>query len=430
MAKIFLSFAKDDSELANDLSKHLSSLGNTVYVANGAIKPGQNFAQTVIDEFNKSEVIVQLITERSIKSQWSLTEFGMALGKRSDGTIIIPVVFDDVDLPLQLQQIQAIFASRHELIDVATQISFAISFHYKEKADSQKIQSEAQKRLTVNKYGLSLSVVLTIFGLFAIIIPDLLSKSGILDSRILIAIVASGIGMTLFPILYLKRTDIGTPAGTKGMSADSTFIKSTMQSIQHKSPDSSKNTEEFANQIYRKVLIQQKATIKRLEEELIRVIDRSTMSLIYGIVIGAAGLISLLVIIFATEWSESKTLLSFLQQVSPRFSLVILIEVLALFFLRLFKENLLSETELRNEITDIEFKYIAAKMAILGSANIDFSDLSRHFEISRSRTFYKDKADLNVSKSGFKFSFDNSADRKSNPPKTSSQRKSRAKKAQ
>lgn len=105
-------------------------------------------------------------------------------------------------------------------------------------------------------------------------------------------------------------------------------------------------------------------TIERLKEELFSLSKRGNLNLSIGIVTTITGLALLGFFVLG----EKPTGLSpgteqFIINFIPRISLVVLIEVFAYFFLRLYKASLSEIKYFQNEITTIESKYLALKVA-------------------------------------------------------------------
>jgi hypothetical protein len=112
-------------------------------------------------------------------------------------------------------------------------------------------------------------------------------------------------------------------------------------------------------------------TIDRLKKELFSLSKRGNLNLSIGIVTTIAGLALLGMFVLGespagTAASTEQFVIDFI----PRISLVVLIEVFAYFFLRLYKANLSEIKYFQNEITTIESKYLALKVAV----NLDEPD--------------------------------------------------------
>jgi len=108
-------------------------------------------------------------------------------------------------------------------------------------------------------------------------------------------------------------------------------------------------------------------TTERLKEELNALSKRSNINLSLGIVTAIIGLFLLGFFIIIKNTSNISGTEEFLIEFVPRISLIILIEIFAYFFLKLYKENLSEIKYFQNEITTIESKYLALNVSL----NID-----------------------------------------------------------
>ncbi|MBF0563963.1 MAG: hypothetical protein HQK89_01840 [Nitrospirae bacterium] len=101
---------------------------------------------------------------------------------------------------------------------------------------------------------------------------------------------------------------------------------------------------------------------RRLREEVQDLKQRGTLNLIIGILTTIAGLLVLGLTVFNTPATHSASEL--LAYFVPRVSLVVLIEVFAYFFLRLYKQSIGEIKYFQNEITNIEAKQIAMQLTL------------------------------------------------------------------
>lgn len=108
---------------------------------------------------------------------------------------------------------------------------------------------------------------------------------------------------------------------------------------------------------------QYSVTIDRLREELFSLSKRGNLNLSIGIMTTIVGLALLGMFVLSTE-IVTKDFSEFIIGFLPRISLVLLIEVFAYFFLSLYKSSLSEIKYFQNEITSIESKYLALKVAM------------------------------------------------------------------
>lgn len=127
-----------------------------------------------------------------------------------------------------------------------------------------------------------------------------------------------------------------------------------------------KITKEKQEEVRGKIIEDQfSLTIERLKEELFSLSKRGNLNLSIGIVTTITGLVLLGMFVLGDKPAEtSPGTEQFIIEFIPRISLVVLIEVFAYFFLRLYKANLSEIKYFQNEITTIESKYLALKVAV------------------------------------------------------------------
>lgn len=127
MAQIYISHAKSDFELARDISSRLKALGHELW-SDENLKAGTDWRSQLQENLAEADAVVVLVTEKSVDSQWVISEVSTMLAysrERGRGGVI-PVWFDEVELPPVLQSIQAIPADRAKLDDLVQSISNAV----------------------------------------------------------------------------------------------------------------------------------------------------------------------------------------------------------------------------------------------------------------------------------------------------------------
>ncbi|WP_426427064.1 hypothetical protein [Pseudomonas palmensis] len=145
----------------------------------------------------------------------------------------------------------------------------------------------------------------------------------------------------------------------------------------------------------------------RIEDELKRLIRSSSINLSAGVLIAALGIFALGSFVFPefiggaevnllSGQTNASTLLA---HYAPRFSLVISIEILAFFFLRLHKSNLYEIKYYQNELTNIELKYISLRAAIqLDRNDTAHKVISNFSETERNHVLEKGQSTIELKK--------------------------------
>ena len=145
-------------------------------------------------------------------------------------------------------------------------------------------------------------------------------------------------------------------------------------------------------QVLTLVKSQAEKTLDRLRQELFALSKRGNLNLAIGIVTTIAGLL-LLGAFVLTEAQNTVDLPTFAVGFVPRISLVLLIEVFAYFFLRLYKTALTEIKYFQNEITSIEAKFLALTVAAtskkedqLAGVLHQFARIERNFILEKGQT--------------------------------------------
>lgn len=133
-------------------------------------------------------------------------------------------------------------------------------------------------------------------------------------------------------------------------------------------------------------------TISRLNSELSALSRRGNLNLVLGIITAVAGIV-LLGLFVQTIKSSSGPGLAFIENFVPRVSLVILVEVFAYFFLRLYSTSLMEIKYFQNEITNIEAKSVALIVAtytgdekIVGEVISQLAQTERNYILQKGQT--------------------------------------------
>lgn len=131
---------------------------------------------------------------------------------------------------------------------------------------------------------------------------------------------------------------------------------------------------------------------KRLLDEIASLERKGNVNLGLGVGITVVGLI-LLGLTVVYEIQDSQTLIQLASHFLPRLSLVVLIELFAYFFLRLYKSGLAEIKYFQNELTNIEAKQIAMRAAFDAPGNstvaavvAKLSDTERNHILAKDQT--------------------------------------------
>lgn len=132
--------------------------------------------------------------------------------------------------------------------------------------------------------------------------------------------------------------------------------------------------------------------IERLDKEISTLGRRGNLNLLLGISTTMVGLAVLYLYVSMITVDEINPWMAWVNFI-PRLSLVILIEVFAYFFLKLYKSTLYEIKYFQNELTNIELKYVALKTSLVnGDENTSsyvvksFSKTERNFILEKGQS--------------------------------------------
>lgn len=132
-------------------------------------------------------------------------------------------------------------------------------------------------------------------------------------------------------------------------------------------------------------------TSTRLDQEVQNLTKRGNLNLLLGIITTIFGLSFLA--FTAITMPEIHDLPNFSIFYIPRISFVILIEIFAYFFLKLYRNNLYEIKYFQNEMTNIELKYLASLISIqtediksINSIAIKYAETERNFILNNGQT--------------------------------------------
>lgn len=142
-----------------------------------------------------------------------------------------------------------------------------------------------------------------------------------------------------------------------------------MQSLKNNLEENIREDDAFDN-----IEVSRAIVTGRIESELERLIRSSSINLSAGVLIASLGILALCTFVFpgfmsftalsALSAAEQTSASGLVAHYAPRFSLVISIEILAFFFLRLHRSNLYEIKYYQNELTNLELKYVSLQTAI------------------------------------------------------------------
>ena len=102
MSDIFISYASDDKSRVEPLAEALEAQGWSVWW-DRAIPAGREFEDVIEEAIDAARCIVVVWSDKSVSSRWVRTEADEGANRQ----ILVPVLFDNVKIPLAFRRIQA-----------------------------------------------------------------------------------------------------------------------------------------------------------------------------------------------------------------------------------------------------------------------------------------------------------------------------------
>lgn len=93
MADVFISYARDDSDTANQLARELEARGISVYFDHDVLVAGTDFRQEIAQALRTAKAVVVLLSANTKRSSWVQEELSSVI-ERADGPNVIPVLLD------------------------------------------------------------------------------------------------------------------------------------------------------------------------------------------------------------------------------------------------------------------------------------------------------------------------------------------------
>lgn len=101
--KVFISYAREDSEIAQRFYRHMQKPGIEPWLDTSDIEPGAKWSQMIEQEINESEYFLALISERALSKSYVQYEWHLALSKNKS---FIPIRLELCSLPKKLSELQ------------------------------------------------------------------------------------------------------------------------------------------------------------------------------------------------------------------------------------------------------------------------------------------------------------------------------------
>jgi hypothetical protein len=151
MAKIYISYRHTDQELAIRIREGLQALQHTV-LSDAMLMPGDDWRATLDRSIRESDAVVVLLTERSIDSQFVMSEIGYtrAYSQATGQIALIPVIVGSISVPPVIQDIFAIRVLSEDAKEIVRQVNSAVLAFLGKKSAQGEVKKETQERIERN----------------------------------------------------------------------------------------------------------------------------------------------------------------------------------------------------------------------------------------------------------------------------------------
>jgi hypothetical protein len=134
--KVFLSHASEDKErFVLRFAAQLRAKGVDVWLDRWEMMPGDSLIDKIFEEgIGKAEAIIVVVSKHSVHKPWVREELNAAVVKRiNKGSLLIPVVLDDCEVPVALQSTLYVPVTNLEDVEAVTDRIRAAVYRHSDK---------------------------------------------------------------------------------------------------------------------------------------------------------------------------------------------------------------------------------------------------------------------------------------------------------
>jgi hypothetical protein len=80
MTNVFISYSRDDGELADSIRRGLAEAGIATLMGDDPLQSGAEWRKTLVKKIAKADAVVVVVSKSAVESSWTMTELGIAWG--------------------------------------------------------------------------------------------------------------------------------------------------------------------------------------------------------------------------------------------------------------------------------------------------------------------------------------------------------------
>jgi nucleoside 2-deoxyribosyltransferase len=80
MTNVFISYSRDDAELADSIRRGLAEAGIATLMGDDPLQSGAEWRKTLVKKIAKADAVVVVVSKSAVESSWTMTELGIAWG--------------------------------------------------------------------------------------------------------------------------------------------------------------------------------------------------------------------------------------------------------------------------------------------------------------------------------------------------------------
>ncbi|MDZ7909004.1 MAG: toll/interleukin-1 receptor domain-containing protein [Gemmobacter sp.] len=148
MSKIYVSYTTRDEEYAKGLISELMAAGHEITIEPTKLSLGIKWRDSLSEGLKAADVFIILISANTMNAQYPMMELGFA--RASGKMMILPIILDDISIPIVVQDIQVLFARDRRPNELLPELLNAISLHEGKRAAIEAEDREIAKAVQVN----------------------------------------------------------------------------------------------------------------------------------------------------------------------------------------------------------------------------------------------------------------------------------------